>query len=187
MGCKEISRILKVKYPEGTVLSTYGTLYKPGLTNFSNDLFCGQHSCRISDDGYIYLYNNNSCQENGIPRVLVLKEPADGNGPLEKVWEYQCTFDDIAGLEIAKSFNFRDGGDVVELPGHSFFVCMPGFVTKLFIVNRDKEIVWSSVIEQFNPTAKKWEAMRTYRANMITTRKDLERLIWNSEESPSKN
>ena len=44
-----------------------------------------------------------------------------------------------------------------------------------------KQILWSAIPEKFNLITKTWENGSLYRANIITSRKDLERLIWNAE------
>ena len=43
---RNINRIIKIRYPEGDVVNTYGPLYTPGTTKMTNDLFCYQHSIR---------------------------------------------------------------------------------------------------------------------------------------------
>ena len=54
----------------------------------------------------------------------------------------------------------------------------------MFIVNKDKKELWSAVYEKYNVTTKKWEMpdKTVYRASIITSRKELEQLIWNSEK-----
>src|ERR1022692_4874216 len=56
-----ISRIIKVKYPEGKVINVYGEIFKPGIQSKGNNLFCAQHCCMISRKGYSYFFNNNEC------------------------------------------------------------------------------------------------------------------------------
>ncbi len=180
VGFRNISRILKVKYPEGTVLSAYGEVYKPEGKEEGNGLFCRQHSVRHSEDGYLYLYNNNSCVHGeSMPRVLKLEEPA-GNGPLKKIWEYECTVEGVIG-EQQPSYQFPVGGNVLELPGHSLFVNMSGAYSKVFILSKDKKILWSAIPEKWDATDKKWKMVYQYRAGIITNRKDLEKLVWNIE------
>jgi len=58
ISCKDISRIIKLKYPEGTVLNMYGELFKRGVPEQFNGLFCNQHSVKHSKNGYIYLLQN---------------------------------------------------------------------------------------------------------------------------------
>ena len=94
------------------------------------------------------------------------------------MWEYDCT---VPGLDIRdRGINdFRTGGNVSELPDQSLFVCMSSTVyTGLFIVNRDKEILWSARLEKWNELNKKWVGAFQYRAS-ICSREEMERLIWN--------
>ena len=179
---RNISRIIKIKYPEGKILNTYGTIYKPGVTTMYNDQFCWQHSCRISQKGYLYLYDNNTCGANHLPVIKMLAEPANGQNDLKEVWDYTCTIDDPVIAE-AKDLLFYQGGNVLELPDQSMFVSMGKPYCKIFIVSHDKKELWSAVYERYNSAKGKWEQpSELYRASIIASRKELERLIWNSEK-----
>jgi hypothetical protein len=182
---KNISRILKVKYPEGTVERAYGETYKPGVPELGNGLFCGQHAINISQDGYIYMYDNNSCNVTELPKVLMLEEPRPEKEGLKKVWEYDCTDGDLGKREKRKD-DFLSGGNVVELPDHSIFVCMSGVYSKLFIVSPEKKILWAALPEYWNKSEERWFPQTEYRASIIVNRADIERLIWNADVRPSR-
>jgi len=175
LGCRDISRILKIKYPEGNVLSTYGETFKPGYTTeASKGLFCNQHSIHRSKNGYLYVFNNNVCKPGAPPEVLVLKEYNHNKNKLKKIWEYQCEF----GQDFSK-IDKTVGGNVIDLPDASIFVSMGGEYPRIFIVSMDKELIWSAVQEIWNIYKKKWEVCEQYRASIIVQREDLEKLIWN--------
>ena len=179
---RNISRIIKVRYPEGVVLNTYGEIYKPDVSETGNGLFCRQHSVRRSPGGYLYLYNNNSCgRSEGLPEILKLQEPASGKGDLKKIWEYQCT---LEGVDTSlKGFHqFPVGGNVIELPDGSLFGNMSTAYSKVFILSADKEVLWSAIPEKWNAAEKKWDMVYDYRASIITSRQELEQLIWNAEK-----
>src|SRR6185437_6726706 len=153
--------------------------YKPGVKEQGNGLFCEEHSCRLSDDGYIYLFNNNACKgDSAIPTVIMMEEPKTDTGSLKKVWEYTCN---VAGVSInphmAKmkenqrlalqrnknmpmSAVFKmhptSGGHVLELPDQSVFICMNTEFCKLLIVSRDKKILWSAIPEKYDDAEKEW-------------------------------
>ncbi len=179
LSFRNICRIIKIKYPEGNVLNTYGTIYKPGMKDMENGLFCGQHSCTHTPDGYLCLFNNNVCNDQ-LPSVLLLKEPAAGKNDLKKVWEYQCTVENKDSTAI-RGTHFLSGGSVVALAGQAMLVMMGMPYPEVFIVNRDKKILWSAIPEKYHPTLEKWVVFEQYRASIIN-RKDLEQLIWNSEK-----
>ncbi len=173
---RDISRIIKVKYPEGNVLDTYGEIYKPGAPVTGKNLFCEQHSCRISEKGNLYLFNNNNCFHTaGIPKIIMMQQPVSEKDTLKKIWEYDC----------AKADNFQaaisTGGNVIELPDESFLVCMGKPYGTSFIVGKDKKILWSGIPERFNMDTNIWERIPQNRSSIITTRKELEQLIWNAE------
>ncbi len=171
---KNISRILKVKYPEGTVMNTYGEIFKPGIPVKGNGLYCGPHAIKYSQPGRIFLFNNNLCNFGYPPRIMILKEPLSDKGNLKKEWDYECTVED------SYSKGAPTGGNVLELPDRSIFVAMGGAYSKIFIVSRDKKILWSALPEMWYPEKQLWYPVIQYRASIIT-RKDLERLVWNSE------
>ena len=174
---RNISRIVKLKYPEGKVLATYGEEYTADKPEAGNSQFCRQHSVRRSDRGYLYLYNNNVCpQGTALPQVLKFKEPASGRN-LEKIWEYNCTTE---GATTPGPFHFPTGGNVIELPDHSLLVNMSTSYSKVFIVSEDKQILWSAIPEKWNEQVKAWQMVYDYRASILM-RKDLEQLIWNAE------
>ena len=178
---RDISRILKVKYPQGDVENVYGEIFKAGVPEQGNGLFCHQHSCKISDKGYLYLFNNNLCNSGGLPTILLMQEPGTKGGKLRKVWEYQCTIDGIAEDARQPSYQFTTGGNVTELSDHSIFASMSApFYTKVFIVDERKKTLWSAMPERLNPATKKWEMMNLYQANIIGP-KEMEKLIWSTQ------
>ena len=174
LSFRNISRIVKIKYPEGNVINAYGEVYKPGVAGRGNGLFCGQHSCRYSQIGCLFLFNNNGCAKDSPPKIKMLKEAAGEDSHLKKIWEYECS------VEENYPRMFSSGGNVVELPDSCLFVCMGGSYSKLFIVNLDKKLIWSALPEQWNAEKKKWEAYNQYRASIIYNRKDIESMVWNA-------
>ncbi len=181
LSFRDINRIIKIKYPEGTVLNTYGERYKRGFSETGKGLFCGQHSCRRSEKGYLYLYNNNVCSKDGsLPNIIMMQEAVSENGNLNKVWEYECTLDGLNEKTLPGA-GYTSGGNVIEMPDHSLFVSMSSPYGKIFMVSPGKDILWSAVSEQWNRYEKKWQMLPLYRASIINSRNDLEHLIWNEE------
>lgn len=196
ISCKNINRVLKVKYPEGIVLNSYGEKYRPGILEAGNGLFCGQHSCGRTMDKDLYLYNNNACNKSRpIPKILIIKETEQGNDSIKVVWEYECSIEDLdperikgvpmptnlAGPPGAMMAQTRGGGAVMELSDRSMFVSMSGPYGKIFIVGRDKKIIWSALPEKWDIEKQEWKTISQYRGSIITDRKKLEQLIWSSE------
>ncbi len=179
---RNIGRVIKIKYPEGTVLKTYGQIFKAGDYEPANGLFCGQHSCRVSKNGDLYLYDNNSCSGRTISKLVVMKQPSDPYDSLEVKWEYNCTID-FKRDSIAYSFPI--GGNVLELPDNSLLACMGGNYSKVFIVNMNKKILWSALPEIWNKDRKRWEEQYSFHASIITSKEDLEHLIWGEKLEPS--
>ncbi len=176
ISAKNLNRIIKIKYPEGTILNSYGENFYGGNTSIDNHLFCGQHSIRRSQDGNLYLFNNNGCHFDNNPTVIEFQEPNEPGGTLKKIWEYECKSEGPAHKGLPS------GGNVIELPDKSIFVYSPGAESTLFIVNKKKEILWRAVSEKYNEDDKKWYPLPNYRASIIFNRKDLEKLVWNSSK-----
>ena len=183
---RNISRVIKIGYPEGNILNTYGNIYKkgvvykPGLHENGNDLFTGQHAVKFSPRGLLYLFNNDNGDSDVVPKVLVMKEPTTKDAWPEVIWKYTCAIS-----EKEKQMGFlpnSGGGNVIELPDQSFFICMGGVLSKSMIVNANKEILWSAFAEKYDEVAKEWKMLTSYRQSIITNHKDLEQLIWNSEK-----
>ena len=186
---RDINRIIKIRYPDGKVLNTYGTIYSPANArnhHLVNGIFCGQHSCRLSGDGYLYLFNNNICRRGHAPTILMFQEPLSETDTLKKIWEFECPTDELSNQEkMTVAFNY--GGNVLELPDKNLFVCMGGTYGKVFIVDKNKRILWCAQPEKWDKSENNWTKqgvflknnMRegVYRASIIN-RKELESLIW---------
>jgi hypothetical protein len=179
---RDLSRIVKIKYPEGKVLKVYGENFRADFPQeLGNGLFCKQHAIKISSSGLLYLFNNNLCNEGSYPKVIMMKEPTlPGDNKLKKVWEYQCTIEGQTG-KTQTAYTFNHGGNVVELPDHSIFTSMSTLYSKVFIVSPAKKELWSGIPEIWNPQFRAWENVIQYKASMINSRKELERMIWASQ------
>jgi Arylsulfotransferase (ASST) len=177
-GLRNVSRILKIKYPEGNVVRAYGDIYKQGHMDENYGPFCRQHSIAKGHDGTLYIYDNNSCTINGNSKILAAKEPATGT-QLSTVWDYSCTIDEK--WDTVGGHFFVTGGNAVLLPDDALLVCMGGSFSKLFIMDQDSNVLWSAMPEVWQPLRKRWYINYSYRVSMINSRADLEHLIWGEE------
>ena len=175
---RHISRMLKVKYPEGNVINTYGEIFKKGTPNTGNGIFCGQHSCRSGSAG-LYLFNNG-CNPDLPPKVSIMKEVEQGKDGLSILWQYECNLEGLKENHH-KVYWYPLGGSVYELADSSIFVCSGSDYSKLFIVNRNKEELWSAVPERWFQQQKHWETISQYRASIICNRKQIEQMVYAAE------
>lgn len=174
-GSRNLNRIVKIDYPSGEILATYGANYKPGEKEVGAGLFCNQHNINRSQEGYLYYFNNNSCMNrDSLPSIVMIQEPTFATQDIKKVWEYTCTADGTF------KGNFGSGGNVIELPNRTLFVCMGSEYSKTFIIDREKNILWSVLPERLMEPDNKWVPIHEYRANIIS-RAELERMIWKAE------
>ncbi len=166
---KNINRIFKVKYPEGSMTAEYG-----GSNDGSGDLFCDQHSCKYSPNGYLYLLNNNTCNVSGLPSVMLLQEPENMGEALKPLWHY-----DYNGETNVRVWTpLTRGGNVIELKDKDLFVSLCAPYANVFIVNRKSELLWDATFEQFNTHDHKWSNSSPYRSSIVEHKEDIERLIW---------
>jgi hypothetical protein len=171
---RDISRIVKIGYPQGNFLNAYGEIFKKDMPETGNKLFCGQHACKLSKNGYLYLHNNG-CDITLPSKITLLEEPVSSKGNLKKIWEYQCTVEGKKDLNQVKS-GFTFGGNVIELADNAFFVSMSCDYSKIFIVNKEKKILWSGLPEKKNVENNTWQILPQYRASIINSQ-DVEKLI----------
>ncbi len=177
ISCKELNTILKIKYPEGTVMNSYGEAPVSHTGPKGEKLFCGQHGVTKSQKGVVFIYNNNDCCEDGLPKVKALKEPVTTDEKMKIIWEYQCSTDKAGHKK------FNSGGNVTILDDESLFVCMGGDYSKVFIVNKDKKILWSALPERKN--AGVWIPDHQYRASIIGSTEKLHQLILGQRSTPN--
>jgi len=177
ISLRNANRIVKIRYPDGKLLAAYGD---PG-TDPAHGLFCGQHSVGRTADGCISLYDNNVCaKDSALPKVLLLREPADGKENVSIAWQYDCTVDGLPAVKHPAG-EYTTGGNVTELPDGELMVSMSYPYGKIFIINRNKETTWSAVAEQRGAYSTNWEMVPQYRASIITNRQQLEHLVWGEE------
>ncbi len=193
VGFRNISRILKIKYPSGNVLAVYGLPFEVGSETCS-ELFCGQHSISLTSNGDLCLYNNNSMDYASLPKIEILKEVA-GAG-LAEVWKYDCTLDGfdeneldaynkkntmLRGMSDRKILSvasrLSSGGIARQTPDGSIFVSMGHDNGKLMLINENKEVLWSAVLETQLYKDGPWISLSTYRANIVSWN-EIRGLIW---------
>lgn len=191
-----VNRVIAISYPSGKVINTYGKIYDTvagrntlssfdastggisifALTKiFNNHMFCGQHTCGKTKDGNLIMYNNNMFNSTALPQVLIFKEVEKNKAHmLKKVWQFNCPVD---SLNIAVPNG--GGGSVYEMNDSLLLVTMNSPYKKIFIVNKNKEILWSAIPENRTPKDE-WQGYSPYRSSIID-RAELEQLIWKSE------
>ncbi|NDC41538.1 MAG: hypothetical protein EBZ77_08315 [Chitinophagia bacterium] len=172
---KNVSQIVKVKYPQGKLMGVFGKRYDPGYEG-TPSLFYEQHALNIARNGALYLLDNHN-PDNSVrnfkPRILVVKEQA---GELVPEWEF--TYESKNNTSVVPDMVLSSGGNVQELPDGSFFTAMCGPYANLFIVNRQKTITWEAVPEKYYTVNNTWRPTSQYRASIVLSRKELEQMVW---------
>ncbi len=174
---KNINQLYNVRYSDKSIQAVLGVTNAYGATNMpmmpypAGIRFCEQHSCKISQEGNVYLFNNNICHPTVPPTVLMMQEKG---GALKPVWEYTYPLD-LGGMPRQP---VTKGGNVTELADKSLLVSFCNPYGNLFIVNRRKELEWDAMLERWNDQARRWDILDEYRASFVAGRKELEKLIW---------
>ena len=177
---RDLNRIVKVSYPGGKDLSGGDEITKDYEKETEHGSFCHQHSCKKSKDGYMYLFNNNVCNDKA-PTLLMMKEAKTGKAWLEKKWEYTCK-KDSSDMIADDKFIFTMGGNVIELAdGRVFGSLSNEEYSQVFIVNKDKKMLWCAYPEKRCSAGERWKAIFSYRASIIG-RKELEQLVWDGKK-----
>jgi hypothetical protein len=178
---KNINRIIKISYPEGDVLNTYGE--QSGDMQHRSP-FYGQHSCRINPrTGGLYVYNNNHndfeviskgrIDADGylISHVVKYQQPVDGNGILKANWDLGCK---LVLDKTVEQVTIR-GGSIAILDDDCILVNM-GTMNHMMIINKNKELIWDAAPYLTDAKHQKI-AMIPYRCNYIQ-KKDLSKFVF---------
>lgn len=172
---RNINRIVKIAYPSGKVLANYGEAYHKEINITGDGLFHGQHNCRISRNGELYLFNNNM-NHNQAPdsgkepsSIIFLKEPKQPGDTIQQVWSFYCNMD-----TLTRGFT-QGGGGVHELGTGDVLVCMA--FGRNFIVSKSKKIIWDALLEQTDVT-NGWKTVEVgYRNDIVESVEQLKALI----------
>ena len=180
ISMRNISRVLKIDYKSKKVLATYGQLYKKGVNIADTGLFTGQHSVGLSQEGYLTLFNNNAGHPDQPPYGVMFKEK--GGNVLENVWRYDC-FEVTPVKERRIAYNFSRGGNMVTLPNGNIFIANCSPACNIFIVDRNKNVLWSAQPEAWSVFDKKWVTSTQYKPSLVNGKEELEKMIWNTEQA----
>jgi hypothetical protein len=189
VGFQNISRIVKIRYPGGTIIKTYGEQYRLGIPESGNGVFCNQQNMEPDGAGNLLVFNTNNCNVDSSPKVMVLKEPTREGESLQSVWEYefpirQITKDYTNGVDPKIHFHNKLknlGGTVTRLADRAIFASVCSLYSYAFIVNYNKELQWCAVSERLDPDEKVWGQTLQYNASIIPDPKEVEKLIWDME------
>lgn len=153
---RNISQIFRISYPSGEVLNVYGKVKDTG-DHMINHFFCGQHSVKVSEKGFLCVFNNG-CDMTAPPRVIMMQQPGPGVDSLIKVWEFECPVQKINMNNVPRAAIqrgiFSSGGNVMELPDNSLFVSMCIPHCEMFIVGLDKQLMWEAIAKNGLPIRK---------------------------------
>jgi hypothetical protein len=188
-GFRNVSRVIKIDKTTNQVVCAWGRgMSYRGVKN-GEGFFSKQHETTLLSDGSIAVFNNNRSGKGAGPSasqvgnagaahlvnslagprgqwqsepssVVVFSQPSD-SGSSQVIWKFDCMLDSFDN----KSFR---GGSVNELKNGNLLVCM-GTVNRIFEITRDKEIVWSAVIEKYRTYDSVWQPVNLFKACNISS------------------
>ena len=175
MSFRDINRIVKIKYPTSEWLNSYGDKYGNDSLEPQCDLFCGQHCVRKAADGKLYLFDNHPIKGANklLSYISIYTEPLkdDKQANLTPVWTFPCDIDTNAAGGTST------GGGVYMLPNETL-LCTMGSAGRVFVVDRNKQVLWNAVSQQRAGGDKIWRNTAEYRVYPIVNKTDLERFIF---------
>ncbi|RYE24378.1 MAG: hypothetical protein EOP51_07530, partial [Sphingobacteriales bacterium] len=101
MSYRDINRVVKIRYPDGEWLNSYGSKISTDSTDPDCTYFCGQHCVRCLPNGNIYLFDNHTergHEEKPISYIRIYKQPETDNKKenVTKTWSFACNIDSNA-------------------------------------------------------------------------------------------
>lgn len=165
-GFRNVSRVVKIDKMSGGVVCAWGTNMRYRGAENGEGFFFKQHDAALLRDGSIAVFNNNIAADNPdhadhhSSGVVIFTQPTE-NAISKVIWKYECAFAPPDNLSLR-------GGGVDELKNGNLLVCM-GTVNRIFEINRDKRIVWSSVVEQWDWRDSAWQHIALYRAHAASS------------------
>jgi len=185
---KNINRIIKIAYPSGEVLNTYGDR---GNSDKHYSQFYGQHSCKLNKrTGELYVYNNN--HSNFLPitegqmdaggyltsHVVKYKQPPGKNSDLIKNWD--------VGIRMTEDKNAQQisirGGSVSILDDDCVLI-NAGTLNLLLIIDKQKQKIWEAV--PYTTEDNRKVPLLPYRCSYFN-RKDIEKFLFARADSIAK-
>lgn len=161
LGFKNISRIFKIKYPEGKLVGVLGGDYSPGQADVSHNVFCHQHAFFKKSNG-LYVYNNNDLSNNPVPEIEFFKDETDGVFENKPIWRFQFPV-------TTKSVTTTSGGNVMGLPNGDIFASLSMPYNDLYIIDTAKSVLWQAEVEKKDDVTNIWQELPTYKASIISS------------------
>jgi hypothetical protein len=185
---KSINRVIKIAYPGGELLNSYG---ETGNGNDHNSPFYGQHSCRINPrTGELCVYNNN--HSDFVPvfnlqmdadgyvtsHIVKYKMPPGRNNDLIRNWDVGCR---MIQDKNAQQVSVR-GGSVSILDDDCLLVSM-GTMNLLMILDKQKQKIWEAV--PYTTENNRRAPLIPYRCSYLY-KKNIEKFLFTDMESVTK-
>jgi hypothetical protein len=143
---KNINRVMKIAYPGGEVLNTYGA-------NGSQNLFYGQHACRVNPrTNELYLYNNNHSDYLPLAEsqfdaegyltshIVKYKQPPGRNNSLINNWDVGLRL-----IQDKKAFQLSTRGGSISILDDDCVLVSAGTLNLILLIDKQKQKIWEAV------------------------------------------
>ena len=160
-GFRNINRIIKIDKKTGNVVGEWGTGMKNG-----DGFFAKQHGLYLLSDGSVVVFSNGernspSGDKADLYSSVVNFSQAADNQNSRVIQKFDCILDSV-------KYQSRRGGNVDELKNGNLLVCT-GAVGRIFEIDRNKDMVWSAVIERGLKKGTIWRPYALNRAHYTSS------------------
>ena len=156
---RDINTIFRIDRATSKIESCIGTLLNSDGDHYPQNLFSGQHSVQLLENGNILLFNNNvKTGRNGVSSILEINQPNKKSPQVAVKFGYIYMFENQEENFCAK------GGDVNKLKNGNYLVSSSAN-NRNFELSQSKKIVWQCQPEKFDTITKLWIPLGSYRIN----------------------
>ena len=155
---RDINTIFRIDRATSKIESCIGTSLNDASEHYPQNIFSGQHSAQLLENGNILLFNNNTKSgKNSVSSILEIKQPSRKSPSIVPQFGYIYMFDNPEDNFCEK------GGDVNKLKNGNYLISSSAN-NRSFEITSSKKIVWQCR-EKLDTITKIWLPASSYRIN----------------------
>ncbi len=156
---RDINTIFRIDRATSKIESCIGTILNDDSEHYPHNLFSGQHSAQLLENGNILIFNNNTkLGKESISNVMEINQPNRKSPNVTPKFGYLFMFDNPEENYCAK------GGDVNKLKNGNYLISSSAN-NRSFEITPSKKIVWQCRPEKLDTITKLWVPASSYRIN----------------------
>lgn len=156
---RDINTIFRIDRATSKIESCIGTSLNDASEHYPQNIFSGQHSAQLLENGNILLFNNNTKSgKNSVSSILEIKQPSRKSPSIVPQFGYIYMFDNPEDNFCEK------GGDVNKLKNGNYLISSSAN-NRNFEITSSKKVVWQCRPEKLDTITKLWVPASSYRIN----------------------